>query len=177
VFSKYSEDVLGISRYDYFNAGILVMNLKEMRTFEIEKRFAEILSERIYRVAQDQDYLNKLCHGRVRLLPLCWNKTPMPYSDRNEIPKIAHYKINYKPWKYDNIPYGELFWEYAARTPLYKSLLDAKNAYTDAEKAQVKELFQKAADLNSILDKYDIQAKYDFTEYLAACSQYFDAIR
>ena len=58
-----------------------------------------------------------------------------------------------------------------------EDILDNYDKYTDAEKAQVKELFQKAADLNSILDKYDIQAKYDFTEYLSACSRYFDSIR
>ena len=58
-----------------------------------------------------------------------------------------------------------------------EDILDNYDKYTDAEKAQVKELFQKAADLNSILDKYDIATKYDFTEYLSACSQYFDSIR
>ena len=58
-----------------------------------------------------------------------------------------------------------------------EDILDNYDKNTDAEKAQVKELFQKAADLNSILDKYDIQAKYDFTEYLSACSRYFDSIR
>ena len=30
---------------------------------------------------------------------------------------------------------------------------------------------------NAILDKYDVETKFDWTEYLAACSQYFDAIR
>ena len=45
------------------------------------------------------------------------------------------------------------------------------------EKAQIKDLFQKAADLNAILDKYDIETKFDWNEYLTACSQYFDAMR
>lgn len=134
VFAQYSEQVLGISRHDYVNAGILVMNLAEMRRVQIEKQFAEMLSQRVYRVAQDQDYLNKLCHGKILHLPLKWNKTPMPDSDRSRIPKIAHYKINFKPWKYDNVPYGELFWQYAEKTPLYRTLLDAKNAYTEDEK-------------------------------------------
>ena len=134
VFARYSEQVLHIPRTEYINAGILVMNLAEMRRIEIEKRFAEMLSKRIYRVAQDQDYLNMLCYGRIHHLPLKWNKTPMPDSDRDRTPKIAHYKINFKPWKYDNVPYGELFWQYASKTPLYQSLLDAKNKYTDEQK-------------------------------------------
>ena len=58
-----------------------------------------------------------------------------------------------------------------------EDLLDHYEDYTDEEKAQIKDLFQKVADLNTILDKYDIETKFNWTEYLAACSQYFDAIR
>ena len=48
--------------------------------------------------------------------------------------------------------------------------------YTEEEKAQIKEIFQKVADLNTILDKYDIETKFDWTEYLIACNQYFDTM-
>ena len=58
-----------------------------------------------------------------------------------------------------------------------EDLLDNYEEYTDAEKAQIKDLFQKVADLNTILDKYDIETKFDWTGYLTACSQYFDGIR
>jgi hypothetical protein len=60
---------------------------------------------------------------------------------------------------------------------LVEDLMDNYEKYTDEEKAQIKELFDKAAALNAILDKYDVETKFDWTEYLAACSQYFDAIR
>ena len=53
-------------------------------------------------------------------------------------------------------------------------LMDHYEEYTDEEKAQVKEIFQKVADLNTILDKYDIDVKFDWEDYLAACSQCFD---
>jgi hypothetical protein len=56
-------------------------------------------------------------------------------------------------------------------------LLDNYEKYTDEEKAQIKDLFEKIADLNTILDKYDIETKFDWAEYLSACSQYFNAIR
>ena len=56
-------------------------------------------------------------------------------------------------------------------------VMDHYEEYTDEEKAQIKEIFQKVAELNTILDKYDIEAKFDWNEYLTACSQYFDAIR
>ncbi len=142
VFGQYSEIVLGVPRNEYFNAGILVMNLSEMRRMHIEKTFAQLLSKKTYSVAQDQDYLNVICHGRVKMLDTLWNKTPMPYSDKNIIPYIAHYKINFKPWKYDGIVYGELFWKYAAKTPYFSALLESKNAYTDEEKERDSEQYR-----------------------------------
>ena len=56
-------------------------------------------------------------------------------------------------------------------------LMDNYEKYTDEEKAQVKEIFEKVAALNTILDKYDVEKKFDWTEYLSACGQYFDMIR
>ena len=58
-----------------------------------------------------------------------------------------------------------------------EDLLDNYEKYTDEEKAQIKDLFKKVADLNTILDKYDIETEFDWTEYLTACSQYFDVLR
>ena len=58
-----------------------------------------------------------------------------------------------------------------------EDLLDHYEEYSDEEKAQIKDLFQKAAELNTILDKYDIETKFNWTEYMTLCSQYFDAIR
>ena len=60
---------------------------------------------------------------------------------------------------------------------LIEDLLDNYEKYTDKEKAKVKEIFEKASELNVILDKYDIEYKFDWTEYLSACSAYFDAVR
>lgn len=57
-----------------------------------------------------------------------------------------------------------------------EDLLDNYEKYTDEEKAQVKEMFQKVADLNKILDKYDIEAKFDWEEYWIAVGQYFDNV-
>ena len=44
-------------------------------------------------------------------------------------------------------------------------VMDHYEEYTDEEKAQIKEIFQKVAELNTILDKYDIEAKFDWNEY------------
>ena len=72
------------------------MNLKKMRKIGIEQKFANLLSVRACKVAQDQDYLNLLCQGDIFYLNKKWNKTPMPDSNTDIIPNIVHYKINFR---------------------------------------------------------------------------------
>ena len=55
-------------------------------------------------------------------------------------------------------------------------VMDNYEEYTDEEKAQIKEIFQKVAELNTILDKYDVDIKIDWEDYLIAVGQYFDAV-
>ena len=54
-----------------------------------------------------------------------------------------------------------------------EDLMDNYEEYTEEEKAQIKEIFQKVAELNTILDKYDIDVEVDWTEYSEAYGQYF----
>jgi lipopolysaccharide biosynthesis glycosyltransferase len=132
--------------------------------------FSDMLSKYTYRVAQDQDYLNVICRGRVKYIDKTWNKTPMPCNcDPDNIPAIAHYKINYKPWRYDDVIYGEVFWKYAARTPFYDSLLKMQKEYTSEEKArdaaQYDALVQLAEDeVYAVIDAYYSRAEDVITD-------------
>ena len=56
-------------------------------------------------------------------------------------------------------------------------LMDHYEEYTDEEKAQIKEIFQKVADLNKILDKYDVETNFDWEKYWGTVSQYFVTVR
>ena len=56
-----------------------------------------------------------------------------------------------------------------------EDLLDHYEQYTEEEKAQIKELFQKVCDLNAILDKYDIETEFDWQEFFDIVSGYFGA--
>ena len=56
---------------------------------------------------------------------------------------------------------------------LIEDLLDNYEQYTAEEKKQVKEVFQKMAELNTILDKYDDESKIDWQDFFAALGDYF----
>ena len=58
-----------------------------------------------------------------------------------------------------------------------EDLLDNYDKYTDEEKAQVQEVFQKMAELNTVLDKYDVDSGIDWAEFVLSVGQYFDAMR
>ena len=58
-----------------------------------------------------------------------------------------------------------------------EDLLDNYEKYTDEERAQIKEIFEKAVALNTILDKYDVEKKSYWEEFVTAYGQYFNAPR
>lgn len=132
VFIDYVENALGVKGENYFNAGILLMNLDEMRKWDFENKFIELLCTYSFRVAQDQDYLNVLTKGRVKYVDNSWNVQPVP----NNICKIdkvnlIHYNMLWKPWFYDNIEYSEIFWDYAKECPMYDKIVKIKQETTD----------------------------------------------
>ena len=54
-----------------------------------------------------------------------------------------------------------------------EDLLDNYEMYTIEEQEQIKEIFQKVADLNKLLDKYDIDKSEDWALYFKAYAQCF----
>lgn len=54
-----------------------------------------------------------------------------------------------------------------------EDLLDNYEQYTAEEKEQIKEIFQKVADLNKVLDKYDIVKESYWTDYFGAYEHFF----
>ena len=57
-----------------------------------------------------------------------------------------------------------------------EDLLDNYDQYTLEEQAKIKDIFQKVADLNKDLDKYDVEKESFWKEYCEAVSQYFTTI-
>mgnify|MGYP004622317687 FL=1 len=135
-FKKYSETVLGIKPTQYFNSGILVMNLKELRKFEIENKFVHLIGTYNFdTIAPDQDYLNYLCRGKVKYIHKGWDKMPMEDNDFSDDDlHLIHYNMFRKPWHYSEVPYEDFFWNYAKKSSYYDDLLEMKATYSDEQK-------------------------------------------
>ena len=127
----------------YFNAGVLLMNLEQMREDDLVKHF---LKESIKNYpTQDQDVLNKCCYGKITLLPLRCNVYANVFVEPTEIalqrfgldeieeainnPMIIHYPREYsKPWKNSKCAKGIEWWNYATAALNKELLLEMKKA-------------------------------------------------
>ena len=152
-FKDYVERVVGVVDYNkYFNAGVIVMNLKELREYKFEEKFIYMLEKLKFEVAQDQDYLNRLCKGRVKILDYSWNRMPIMGEREGKI-NLIHYNLGAKPWYFDDVLYQEYFWKYAEKTEFYDEIKEIGAKYTeedkekdDANSAKLIELAQKETD-------------------------------
>ena len=131
-FRLYTKEVLGIDAQNYFNAGVLLMNLKAFREYGFYKKFCTLLQKYKFHVAQDQDYLNVICKDKVCYVGAEWNK--MPIENDVGTPKLIHYNLTMKPWHYDNVLYKEEFWRYARKTEFYQRILNDLAAYSQEKK-------------------------------------------
>lgn len=149
VFQDYAELVVGVAKYEhYFNAGVLLMNLDELRKFKFQEKFLYLLEKVKFSVAQDQDYLNRLCKGRVKLISHDWDV--MPYVNEETKPediKIIHYNFAYKPWHFEDVTYNEYFWKYAKKTEFYDEIIKERDSYTEDQKFKDREAEKGLAEL------------------------------
>ena len=146
---RYMTKSLGLKLGDYFNSGMLLMNMKELRNVHLAEHFLYLLNKYHFDcVAPDQDYLNSMCYGKIEYLDSCWDAMPNRNKPEIENPKIIHYNLFDKPWCYDDIQYQDYFWEYAKQSVYYDKIKAYKAAYTDKQKeddhAHLLDLFRRA---------------------------------
>ncbi len=139
VFGTYVEKVVGVSRYNFFNAGILLINCEEFRLHFVLDKFIDYLHYYNFVVTQDEDYLNLICKDHVYWLDQRWNtevfcEISYPIEQAN----VLHYIMTSKPWHYSDCKYGDIFWKYAKETEVYEDILEVLNAYSDKEKEKDK---------------------------------------
>ena len=141
VLRRYVENRVGVpTDMPYFNAGVLLMNLVEMRKIGFGDLFLRLLSSVTFRVAQDQDYLNVLCRGKVSFLPEIWNY--MPFEAAKEEPMLVHFNLDSKPWQKDGVLYEDEFWACADATPYGDELHARKMAYSEEDVREAAEQTQ-----------------------------------
>ncbi len=141
MFTNYVENIIGIPYYTYFNSGVMVMNLKEFRNYKVQDRFIDMLTTYNFdSLAPDQEYLNVICHGRVKRLPTGWNKHSFPEPPEGEL-NLCHYALSNKPWFYKETINGEYFWEYAKESEFYDSLKEGLENYSDADRERDRTAF------------------------------------
>lgn len=126
----YYEDVLEIDHQNYFNSGVMLMDLEGMRSIDFSQR-AMILAAKKY-LYPDQDVANMLLTGRTKFIDRKWNFRPKydapqvtKYADLasdKTYASIIHYAGPRKPWLDLQTPLADLFWSYAEKSAFYEDL-------------------------------------------------------
>lgn len=122
---------------NYFNAGVILFDIKKCLDFDLEKKLLEKLKKLKNPVWRDQDVLNSVLEGRVKLSKLYWNYQQningnlsrlskdiiLKYIKPDENIKIWHFNGGRKPWDNIDAEKAEVWWEYARQTVFYEKLL------------------------------------------------------
>lgn len=136
---EYIANILKKRNLKYFNAGVLLLNLKKFREDNILNELLEFSEQNSPLEYQDQDILNAVLENRVIYLDSKWNLLKdldfyISYqNDKNRIkeikkcfknPGIIHYIGENKPWVYkEKFWYSfegiKLWWKYYRISPLY----------------------------------------------------------
>lgn len=139
---RYTDKVLKLKEpYQYFQAGVLLLNLKEFRKRYTTKQILDFAVSENWQLL-DQDILNKLCEGAVKYIDMSWNVmvdfagvrisqiialAPRwlneMYQEARKNPKIIHYAGPQKPWFEPEMDMGMQFWERARETSYYEIML------------------------------------------------------
>ena len=126
----YVTKALGFSHVtDYFNAGVLIMNLDQFRKQNFEEKFCDLLSKYKF-IVQDQDYLNILCKGQVKYISGMWDKMPCKEDSKLEDIHLIHYNLIWKPW-HAEIPYSDEFWKYVDKTEYKDHIRDIRANFSE----------------------------------------------
>lgn len=131
----YIENAVGVNRLEYINSGVLLMNLKKLREVKLDYHFLRLLNTYHFDcIAPDQDYLNAMCNGHIYYLGEEWDAMPNDSKPPLKNPKLIHYNLFSKPWCYDGVQYGELFWQYVKETAFFEEAKAYKETYSDEQK-------------------------------------------
>lgn len=139
---SYFKEILKMENpLEYFNAGVMVYNIKKINENNISAKFFETIENIKEPKLQDQDILNSVFsqNGGVKLISQKYNNTRgykitrnrlilndikrrLGIKDRDKLFYIYHYVGGNKPWNSNRVD-NLLFYEYAKKSPFYKEIL------------------------------------------------------
>ncbi len=95
-------DRLGLPKdYKYINSGMLLINVKKLKQdYTKEKIFKLIAENKKVLLYPDQDFINKVFIGDIKIIPNKYNliAKDVKYKSLKEKPLIIHYAGSVKPW-------------------------------------------------------------------------------
>lgn len=114
-----------IDSYDeYINAGVLLLNLREIRKLDWNTGVSELMSYNF--PYSDQDIINIVCKERILFLKNECNTIARDnVEELSDEVIICHYAGYQKPWEDLDAPYGELWWGVCRETKLWQQFFKA----------------------------------------------------
>ena len=142
IMESYTAETLHLDWHDYFNAGVLLYNIPRCLEFRLQEKCFEAQKQIKSPILHDQDILNTVTRGNTFFLSVRWNfetrhYTPLElkkfqqhrpqlyeeYLDAAREPAFLHYAGGDKVWSQPSLPFAELWWDYARRSPFYEKFM------------------------------------------------------
>lgn len=125
---------------NYFNSGVMLLDLKEMRDSHATERLIKAKKENCDGSLMDQNAFNYIFDGRVKYLPIKYNclccnlvraQTKFSIDDINKLygteyasldevlttACVVHFSSKDKPWRYADVPLAEEWYRYYNESP------------------------------------------------------------
>lgn len=125
---------------NYFNSGIIMFNIEQIDLQNYMENLHRVLEVKTL-LFPDQDILNMIFEGKVKLVSCRWNYQygvtifnknyeNIIYGDykkdflqARKYPVIIHYTSSRKPWHSPKEEWADRFWFYARKSPFYEEIL------------------------------------------------------
>lgn len=106
----------------YINAGVLVMDLKNMRRLDVENEFLAYARNNMNSIScGDQEIINEVCKNKICISDARWNVQSSNFVNRSSYtsdPYIIHFVARQKPWHWASFSvHKDLYFKYLQLTP------------------------------------------------------------
>lgn len=130
------------SNPQYVNSGVLLMDLDKIRKENLERDFLDYTLNNIDKIkCGDQEIINEVLKGRIKVLPDEWNVQSSNFTNRSSFtkhPKIIHFVAKRKPWHYASFsPHRDYYFKYLQYTPWKLSDEDYKHWTKDNQRDSI----------------------------------------